>query len=295
MDITPDGQHLVVATSGPGTGVHMGKFNLETGIDEGFNYTIDPSRAGGGYEIKITGPDTALMTTLSDGDLQEVRLSAGAVTRRTDAPGGGLGGRSGIFPSGDGNTMFIWEGNRSGGRCYIYDRLNDTFSLPSFLNYSFSAGASVNRSGDLIATPGGGPNLLIRDRNLNVVQALGASFDGAQFDPVRDIVYALSVATDEIQAFETNTWTELYRFDIGEPLNDSRYFQEGHMSISPDGNLLFINTASGVRVYSVPEPSSAGLLAAMLLVAGGSRGARFKVLQQREARMSTREQSSAAR
>lgn len=268
MDITPDGRHLVVATSGPGSGVHMGKFDLDTGIDEGFSYSL--AHGGGGYDIRMTSPDLALMTTLSSGYVQEVDLRIDRVWPRTDAPGtapAGLQARSGIFPSGDEETMFIWEGDISSGPGFLYDRSTDTFGPSHRLNYGWHAGASVNRTGDLIATPQFNANLKIRDRDLNVVHNMGRALDGAQFDPVRDILYTFEINTDRIIAYDTNNWSQLFRFDIGEPIGDSRYFQEGHLSMSPDGNLLFLNTDSGVRVFSVPEPSTLALLLAATLLA----------------------------
>ena len=66
-------------------------------------------------------------------------------------------------------------------------------------------------------------------------------------------------ATSEIIAYDTTTLSELGRFAIGESISGGN-----RMSISDNGNYLFVTTPSGIREitnpYAVPEPASLILL-----------------------------------
>jgi len=283
LDITPDGHWLYVATWTPGDHytAYLGKCDLDTGVDHGFTYSTGYYE-GDGYDIAMTSNGKAFLTSGGLSRLREIDLATDTVSARPDAPGSWPGGwlrdRSGLFPSADQDTLFVWEGNISSGPGFVYDAIDDSFGEPRNLNTGWTAGASVNRNGTLISTPVAsnpmGP-LIIRDRWLDVVRDLGLS-NGAQFDPIHDCLYVLDTEIDQIVAYNSNTWSEIFRFPVGEPINDGRYFQEGHMTVSPDGQYLFMNTDSGIRVYGIPEPATASLLVTAGLVASlvGRRRAR---------------------
>ncbi len=266
IDITPDGRWLYAASPLPDptnfTG-YIGKFDLQTGVDQGFTYGDGGAYDGGAYDLKMTNNGKAFFTSSNVGFLRQIDLATDNVSTRPDAPGSWPGGwlrdRAGLFPSGDRNTMFVWEGNISSGPGFVYNAINDSFGPPRNLNTSWTAGASVNRNGTLISTPVSQlpfPPLVIRDGSLNVVRQL-ASYPGAKFDSIRDRLYVLNESTARIEAFDTNTWGSLFSFPVGEPINDCRFFQEGFMTTSSDGQYLMLNTDSGIRVYTIPEPHTA--------------------------------------
>jgi hypothetical protein len=60
---------------------------------------------------------------------------------------------------------------------------------------------------------------------------------------------------------ETTNFTELFRLNIGENVAASTAFDAGVMSISPDGDRLFLSTPAGVRMFVVPEPAALALIA----------------------------------
>ncbi len=277
VELTADGRWLYAATSiSSGTTGYIGKFDLQSGLDHGFTYPMDRYEYGA-FDLARTSNGKAFFTPGGSGHLREIDLSNDHVTERLDAPGSAPGGalwdHSGLFPSGDRRTMFVWQGNSSWGPGFIYDAINDSFGPCRNLYTSWVAGASVNRNGTLISTPI--PNephvpLPIRNRSLDIVHELGP-FPGAEFDPVRDRLYVLDEAAGQIIAFDTGSWTELFRFSVGESINDVRYFQEGSLRTSSDGEYLFLNTDSGIRVYTVPEPSAALSLGVCLMVLASCR------------------------
>jgi hypothetical protein len=67
------------------------------------------------------------------------------------------------------------------------------------------------------------------------------------FDPTRDVLYAAT--STQIIAYDTNTWAELHRFDIGQNVSSGTPFGNGEMTVSDDGSLLFFSTSAGVRIY----------------------------------------------
>jgi hypothetical protein len=101
-------------------------------------------------------------------------------------------------------------------------------------------------------------NVRILDRNLHTVNYL-SDVDGAvAFDPNLNILYAGSSTGNQVIAFDTNIWIELYRVDIGESLGGTVPFGNGEMQVSNDSTRLFVSTPTGVRVLSLramPSPT----------------------------------------
>lgn len=123
-----------------------------------------------------------------------------------------------------------------------------------------SALSAVNRDGTLIALEKYPDTIWIRDRSLNLVQTLTGYEGGFVFDPTRDIFYAADVDTDRIVAFDTNTWAQLYFLNVGENITGDAAFDwnfgNGVMSMSDDGNYLFMSATSGIRMFDLPDLGS---------------------------------------
>src|SRR5262249_41186566 len=148
---------------------------------------------------------------------------------------------------------------------FSYDTATDSFpkqaNSESFLLNALSA---VNRTGTLIAVEISGA-AAIMDRNFTAVQNLSGIDGGIAFDPVRDVLYGVNSATDQVVAYDTNTWAEKYRLSIGESVNTCTAFGGGMMAVSSDGSYLFLSTGSGVREFSLPAATG---VASSLVVAG---------------------------
>jgi sugar lactone lactonase YvrE len=266
-DITPDGSALYVAesqTSG-GQGV-LHRVNLNDGSVTNITYNL-AFYEGGTWDVAVTNNGTALFSTQFLGSgwvpFRQLDLNTGAITIRTDTPGSGGGGQvrqnTYINRSADGSQLFMTESNISSGPIFTYDSSSNTFPQHAQTNAFYDdAISAVNRDGSLIATElGYSPSFFygisIMDRNFHSVRTLGTNFNGGlTFDPSRDLLYVADAAADQIVAFDTNTWAERFRLNIGESIPASTPFSSGEMTVSSDGSELFLSTPSGVRMIDLP-------------------------------------------
>jgi sugar lactone lactonase YvrE len=255
-DITPDGQYLYV-TEGV-RGVTQGmvhKINLDDGTVTNLTWNLS-FYEGGAWGLAIANNGKALLDSKFEGSgwvpLRQIDLSTDTITARTDDPGSGGGGQvrqdTHIRRGGDRSRLFLLESNISSGPIFDYSAASDSF--PTHLDtqqFLDSALASVSRDGSLVATELFNGNIQIRDRGLNLVHTLTGLTGGMVFDPTRDVLYGAT--STQIIAYDTNSWTELYRFDIGQSVSSATPFGNGEMRVSDDGSWLFFSTSAGVRVY----------------------------------------------
>src|SRR5262249_18274708 len=92
--------------------------------------------------------------------------------------------------------------------------------------------------------------ITIYDPNLNVLKVLTGVHGGLLFDPMRDLLYVASGSS--VAVYSTNTWAQTLTLGIGESLGSLQTFGSGVMSITNDGQYLFVSTPSGVRIINVP-------------------------------------------
>ena len=80
---------------------------------------------------------------------------------------------------------------------------------------------------------------------------------GLVFDATRDLVYGTSVPASsfnsQIIAYDTTTYAEKFRFDVGEVLNSgASRFGPGLLVAGPDGQRLAVRTNNDTRIFSIP-------------------------------------------
>ena len=121
---------------------------------------------------------------------------------------------------------------------------------PTAESYHGNTVSAINRNGSLIAMELYN-GISVMDRNFNAVENLAGVNGGLAFDPTRDILYAANSVADELIAYDTNTWDVLYRRSIGENINASSPFVSGGMSVSDNGQYLFLSTPAGVRMFNL--------------------------------------------
>lgn len=68
------------------------------------------------------------------------------------------------------------------------------------------------------------------------------------FHPTKDVLFGINSSTDQLIAFNTNSWNELARFSIGENVGASQAFDDGVMTISDEGRHIFVSTPAGARM-----------------------------------------------
>jgi hypothetical protein len=143
------------------------------------------------------------------------------------------------------------EPNISSGPIFTYDAVTNTFpTRKQTESYHDATVSAINRNGSLIAMELYN-GISVMDRNFNAVENLAGVNGGLAFDPTRDILYAANSVADELIAYDTNTWDVLYRRSIGENINDSSPFVSGGMSVSDNGQYLFLSTPAGVRMFNL--------------------------------------------
>ena len=116
-----------------------------------------------------------------------------------------------------------------------------------------------------MATDGGSllDDIYVYDNHLNQVTTLPNLNGGLAFNPVHGLLYTVDASTNELDAWDTDTWSEAFSMNVGEAVGASSPFGDGQMAVSADGSEVFLSTPDGVREFQVaPEPSTLALFAA---------------------------------
>jgi VCBS repeat protein len=276
IDIARDDSFILAAQDN--VGVSQGsiqRVNLRTGMITNINYTRDFGEAGA-WDVAIGSNGLALFTTQFSGSgwtpLRQIDLSSNAIAIRTDAPGSAGGGQlsapTQIHRSADGTRFLFMEGNFSDGPVFTYNAATNTFGASFEGNgYLDRASGAVNRNGSLIAVRLNGPTAasLNTAPDFNFLHSFNGLDNGVAFDAHRDVLYGVNSETDEIIAYSTTTFAELFRLSIGEDIPGfppAAPFQTGTLVASGDGRWLALETDSGIRVFQAsptptPTPSAA--------------------------------------
>ncbi len=261
-DVTPDDNSLYVAEDASNgiQGVFY-QVNLNNGAVTNAPYTLNLNETGS-WDIAVTGGGKAFVTTHGSArpfPLRELDLHTNTYTTRTDDPGSGGGGmiaaNSLIQRSADRSEFFFTEANNNSGPFFLYNANTDTFSAAgsAFIPLNGTSPA-VNRNGTLFALEDDG-GASVFDAHFNSLINLAGLTGGIAFDPSQDMLYGVNPTTDLIYAYDTNTWALKYTLSVGESIGASSDFGTGIIVVSPDDQYLFLTTPSGVREYSLPQPT----------------------------------------
>jgi hypothetical protein len=258
------------------------KVNLATGMITNINYMREFGEEGA-WDVAVGSNGLALATTRFGGSgwtpLRQIDLSTNAITIRTDVPGSGGPGQvsapTQIHRSADGTRFFFMEGNISSGPLFTYSAITNSFG-PRFEGngYLDSASGAVNRNGHLIALRQNGPTAasLNTAPNFNFLHSFNELDSGVAFDAVHDSLYGVNSETDEIIAYNTNTFAELFRFPIGEDIPTvppATQFHTGTLVASADGHWIALETDSGIRLFHLPPGSQLGNISTRAFVQTG--------------------------
>jgi hypothetical protein len=269
-DITPDGSSLYVAETQTNNSTGQGlvhKVDLNSGAVTNLPFPLGYLE-GGSWDLAAGSGGKAFFDTMFNGSgwvpVRQIDLATDAITIRNPSPAGANGTitqNTLIHRSADRGLLFFTESNISSGATFLYNAVTDTFSREfdtnTFLDNALSA---VNRNGTLIALELNG-GITVMDRNFDTVKTLPGLAGGLVFDPVRDVLYAVNTGAAQVIAYDTNTWAVKYQLAVGETVGASSAFGNGVMTVSNDGSLLFLATASGVRMFNLPAPAGGTQLA----------------------------------
>jgi hypothetical protein len=263
-DISPDGSTLYFAQQQtPGTRGLLFALNLNTLQMVPASYS-PVSGEGGPWDVAVASNGTALFdgiaTATAPVPVRQLTLGSNSVTIRTDDPGSAGGGRvqanTLIHRSADRSLLLFTEPNNPAGPFFTYNATTNTFGPRLNLGIPNPFLSAVNRNGRLMAFDLGN-QVMVMDNNFNVRNQLGGLYGGVVFDPNQDVMYAVWPSGDQIVAFDTNTWAVKYQLPIGEPVGPDQAFGNGVIAVSSDSSMLFLSTASGVRVFSLPTSGPA--------------------------------------
>ena len=224
VDIASDDSFLLIAqgtTSGSEGTFH--RLNLNTGVVTNINYTRDSQGEMGGWDVAIASNGLALVTTACGGGcytpLRQINLSTNAVSIRSVNNGNFLGyvaQNTQIHRSADRTRLSLLETNFRTD-VYTYDSATDTLG-PVVSTKDYAPSAAINRNGSVLG---------IRRRDFASLDAASDfsfrhSFSGLEsgvaFDALHDLFYAVNCTTDQVVAYDTNTFAERFRLVAGEDL-----------------------------------------------------------------------------
>ncbi len=285
-DIAPDDSYLLVAQNESGiAGGAFQKLDLTTGAVTNLNYTKGILE-GGAWDVAIGSNGIALATTNGSGStatLRQINLATGAVTPRADWTVVARGTK--IYRSADRTRMYLLEGNNNTSR-FTYNATSNTFyGAPSNLGPNFDGvRAGVNRDGSLLVTRTYFNKAAMETAPIvNPVHTFNSLDGGVAFDAVSDTLYGTSNYLSQIIAYDTNTFAERFRFDIGENITLSpttSQFGAVLLVASNNGHYLGLITPTAVRIYNIPtaqllgavsEKSHAGTVFGVALPLDGPR------------------------
>jgi hypothetical protein len=266
IDIARDNSFLLSAQNN--FGISQGTFHridIATGTITDIHYDLAFGE-GGAWDVAIASNGLALVTTQFQGSgwtpLRQIDLNTNAVSVRTDDPGSGGSGMvrqdTQIHRSADGTRFFFMESNISSGPVFTYSGINNTFGQSADTNafLDFASGA-VNRTGDIVGLRTfGSPASLNTAPDFIFLHSFNEIDSGVAFDAAQDVFYGVNSTTDQIIAYSTTTFGELFRLDIGEDVPvGSTMFGTGTLVASADGGWLALETDSGIRLFQLGTPT----------------------------------------
>ncbi len=263
VDIAPDDSFLLVSQFAGGlTQGVFHKLDLASGAVTKITYTR-ASGEGNPWDVAV-GPNGLALATLDVpgsgwSAVRQITLATGAMAARTDAPGSGPGGRvtgkTQLHRSADRTRMYLLEPNTTNGPRFTYSATTNSFG-PAVRPQAFvddRVSAAVSRNGGLLATRLFTTAALETAPNFSQLRSFNALNSGVAFDAMSDTLYGVSSLTSQIIAYDTNTYAERFRFDVGETMSaGATQFGPGVLVASHDGRYLALRTPTTVRVFGVP-------------------------------------------
>jgi hypothetical protein len=262
IDIAADDSFLLVAQAYPG--IKQGaiqKLNIATGAITNLNYDrVDWER--GAYDIHFASNNRAFFSTTGDATpARQIDLSNNTLTIRDEirfVNGAYLNGGLQIQRSADGTLLYFLEPNSSGGATFTYRSATDTLGPAGDVSTYFDlTNAAVNRDGTLAALRFADDVHLQAGPDFHTIHVFPDFNYGVAFNAIKDVLYAVSSVTDEIIAYDTNTFAELSRMWIADDLTGASVgtlFGLGSLVASQDGRYLALFAPSGIQLIDLQNP-----------------------------------------
>lgn len=265
IDIAADDSYLLVAQAY--FGIKQGavqKINIATGAVTNLTYDRGNSERGA-LDVHLAANNRAFFSTSVDSDnapVRQIELATGAVTTRDDIPIPDvqryLRGNLQIQRSADRSLLYFVDPTSSSGLTFTYRAANDSFGAGGDISTYFDlTNAAVNRNGSQAALRYANTVELQSGPDFHTTHSFPDFTCGVAFNAVKDVVYALTTTTDEIVAYDTNTFAELSRMWIGEDIDGTvvgKLFGIGSIVASQDGRYLALLAPSGISLFDLQNP-----------------------------------------
>ncbi len=254
-DITANGDFAYITEASSTGGRKIHKVNLATGAVTDLPYAESNSLELGGWDLSIASNGTALFTPLaSDTDvryfaLRQINLNTDVISTTTHAA---VYSGAHLDRNIDGSRILIREPAWTSGVVSGYTPIGFTALAGAPAIQTLAMGA-VSPSGNFIAMEAT-QSVGIFDSNYQPLKY----FDdwvaaGAIFHPTQNLFLTIDSTNNQLVAIDLNTFTERYRLQIGEDVIASTPLADGVMTISPDGNSVFVSTPLGARLITLPS------------------------------------------
>jgi plastocyanin len=249
LDISPDGNTLIVADSSANSNVWVHVVNLTSGQSSQVFFPASFYESGT-FAVAFGGDGAALITSRFAG--------SGWVPLRRYDPVSGLTTTIGsvrhdsmVSSSGDGTTIFLAESDISSGPFSRYDVASRAFTRSGgdgWFNYE----CAVSRDASLFAVPTYGGTYIYNgtfNQVTNIGVYAGQQPIGAAFHPAADVVFFPFAGTTFVNAYSTTNWQLLAQYDFQYTFSTpgNHAFDNGRIRISPDGQIIFVTVSGGVR------------------------------------------------
>jgi hypothetical protein len=273
LDVTPDGRFAYVAQRHDAEGlgvidvvdlqaesVRSLSFPFETGYPDAME--------NGMLDIAITADGRVLATALFEGGSgQQCRLREiddGAVSFREDLPNhwaDRLDCGANLWRSFDRSVIAVAAPSTFVDLAdfFRYDAASDALAtvVPRLDGAAYGPGAvAVAPGGAYFAAEASsvGSEVMVFGAGPEVVHRF-PGLEGALFDPAGTRLFMIDPVSGELVVARVGDWAEVARFPIGEDMGYTGLRSTGEMSITEDGETVFISTDRGI--LAVPEPGQA--------------------------------------
>jgi plastocyanin len=245
LDLSPDGNTLIVADSSANTNVWVHVVDLTSGQSRQAFFRAAFSESGT-YAVAFGADGAALISSRFAGSGWVPLRRYDPVTGQTSTVSGSVRQDSMVSASADGSAIVFEESNISNGPFHKYDVASRTITRNATTGrFDFECAASRDASLFSVSTGSGGT--LIYNSSFTQVTNFSTGV-AAAFHPAADAVFLTIAGTTYVRAYDTTTWQMLGQFDFQNIFSNPSYYGfTNRIRLSPDGQIVFVTVSGGVR------------------------------------------------
>ncbi|HEV8606226.1 MAG TPA: Ig-like domain repeat protein [Tepidisphaeraceae bacterium] len=137
----------------------------------------------------------------------------------------------------------------------VYAYKNDTLSGYGGQLIGNIYGLAVSRDGGMIAVAKSGGIDVVSSQG-NLLKSIVIAKSGVAFSTTANLLYVADSGGGLLTAYNTTTWSKVWSVAIGENIPNANPYGSGVMTVSDDGNVLYMATPGGVRMFDLTHGSA---------------------------------------